>query len=224
MISVPGYQIHQIILDEPTIIVCHAISEEHAREVLLKIVKEGHRAIIENAKLINEYEIAGSLSIKGILKPIALLRQGNGLILASEWIHGLTLRHYALSNPMTIPIFLKLGIQITQVLEQLHKQNIVHMNIRPDTIVVVPSTLQICMTGMGHSIHSVLGSRQARNTPLIEGSPPYMAPERTGQLNRAVDGSTDLYSLGITLYELLAARLAAAGIGPAQGATAAGAL
>lgn len=207
MITVTGYQIHQVIFQDPTIIVCHATSDEHACEVLLKIVKEGHRAIIENAKVINEYEIAGSLNIQGVIKPIALLRQGNVLVLASEWVHGLTLRHFAQSGRISIPVFLKIAIQIARVLEQLHKLHIVHMNIRPDTIVVVTSSLRVSLTGMGHSVLSMDGGRQARNIPLIEGSPPYMAPERTGQLNRVVDGGTDLYSLGVTFYEMLAGQL-----------------
>lgn len=207
MLTVTGYHIQQVIFEDPTIIVCHAFSEEHACDVLLKIVKEGHRAIIENAKLINEYEIAGSLHMPGIIKPIALLRQGNGLVLASEWVHGLTMRHFAQGVPLAIPVFLKLAVQIAKILEGLHKQHIVHMNIRPDTIVVVPSSLKVSLTGMGHSVLSMDGGRQARNMPLIEGSPPYMAPERTGQLNRVVDGSTDLYSLGVTLYEMLSGGL-----------------
>jgi DNA-binding CsgD family transcriptional regulator len=49
MITVPGYHIDQIILDKPAITVCHATSEEHSREVLLKIVKQGNRAIKEIA-------------------------------------------------------------------------------------------------------------------------------------------------------------------------------
>ncbi|MDR6878505.1 protein kinase domain-containing protein [Bacillus sp. 3255] len=207
MLTVTGYHIQQVIFEDPTIVVCHAFSEEHACEVLLKIVKEGHRAIIENAKLINEYEIAGSLQMPGIIKPIALLRQGNGLVLASEWVHGLTLRHFVKTAPLTVPVFLKLAVQIAKILEGLHKQHIVHMNIRPDTIVVVPSSLKVSLTGMGHSVLSMDGGRQARNMPLIEGSPPYMAPERTGQLNRVVTGSTDLYSLGVTFYEMLSGGL-----------------
>ncbi|MGO4273230.1 protein kinase [Paenibacillus sp. TAF58] len=182
----------KLFFEDPTIIVCHATSDEHACEVLLKIVKEGHRAIIENAKVINEYEIAGSLHIQGVIKPIAILRQGNVLVLASEWVHGLTLRHFAQSDQISIPVFLKIAIQIARVLEQLHKIHIVHMNIRPDTIVIVPSSLRVNLTGMGHSVLSMDGGRQARNMPLIEGSPPYMAPERTGQLNRVMDGGTDL--------------------------------
>lgn len=53
---------------------------------------------------------------------------------------------------ITIPVFLKIAIQIARVLEQLHKLHIVHMNIRPDTIVVVPSFLRVSLTGRGHSV------------------------------------------------------------------------
>ncbi|MFC5448193.1 LuxR C-terminal-related transcriptional regulator [Paenibacillus aestuarii] len=207
MIEIPGYQIHQVILEEPSIIVCYATSEALSRAVLVKIAKEGPRMILENAKLMNEYEMTSNLRMDGVLQPHALLRQGNSLILVSEWLEGLTLRHFAQSAEMSIPLFLQLAIRITGVLEQLHHRNILHMNVRPDTIVVVPSSLRICFTGMGHSIYDIPGQPQARNMPLFESGPAYMAPERTGPLNRPVEGSSDLYSLGITFYEVLAKRL-----------------
>jgi serine/threonine protein kinase/DNA-binding CsgD family transcriptional regulator len=207
MIIATGYDVRQVIYEDAAIMVCHAMSKEHACEVLLKVVKDGPRAVIENAKVLNEYEVAGSLDIPGILKPIALLREGNRLMLASEWVNGFTLRHYAAGGPVTVPVFLKLAIRITEVLERLHRAHMVHMNIRPDTIVVVPSTMEVRLTGLGHAVYTTAGGRQARQMPLVEASPPYMAPERTGQLEGVIDAGTDLYSLGVTLYELLAGRL-----------------
>lgn len=207
MLKAAGYDIQQIIYEDPAITVCHALSMEDRRDVLLKMVKEGPRAIVENAKVINEYEVAGSLDFPGILKPLALIRDGNRLIMASEWLYGLTLKHLALSKPLNVPDFLQIAIDITHVLEKLHKENIIHMNIRPETIVVVPSTLQVCLTGFGHSIYIIEEKRQTKSIPLIEGSPPYMAPERSGQLDGSIEPGTDLYSLGITLYEVLAGKL-----------------
>ncbi|WP_176706635.1 protein kinase domain-containing protein [Paenibacillus hemerocallicola] len=207
MYTVPGHQIHQVIFEDPNMVICFASSEDRNTDVLLKIVKEGHRAMIENAKLINEFEIASHLQIEGILAPLALLRRGNGLILASEWVNGLTLRHYCASGPLPVKEFLQLGIHIASVLEQLHERQVLHMNLRPDTVVVVPGTLQIYITGMGHAILSEESGLQARNMPLIEGSPPYMAPERNGRTNKLLDGRTDLYSLGVTFFEILAGRL-----------------
>lgn len=207
MNAVPGHQIHQVIFEDPNMVICFASSEDRKTDVVLKIVKEGHRAMIENAKLINEFEIASHLPIEGVLAPLALFRRGNGLILASEWVNGLTLRHYCAAEPLPVKKFLKLGIHIARVLEQLHERRVLHMNLRPDTVVVVPGTLQIYITGMGHAILSEESGLQARNTPLIEGSPPYMAPERTGRTNKLLDGRTDLYSLGITFFEILTGRL-----------------
>src|SRR6266540_4236913 len=47
----------------------------------------------------------------------------------------------------------------------------------------------------------------AKPAQMIEGSLPYMSPEQTGRMNRAVDSRTDLYSLGVLLYEMLTGRL-----------------
>jgi len=207
MLKATGYDIRQVIYEDEAIAVCHAFSEEDRRDVLLKIVKEGPKAVVENAKVLNEYEVAGSLSLPGILKPLALFREGNRLIMASEWVYGLTLKHFAMSGRLSLNVFLTISIGISDVLEQLHQKKIVHMNIRPETIVVVPATLQVCLTGLGHSIEITEESCQTRSVPLMEGSPPYMAPERTGQLDGWIDPSTDLYSLGVTLYEVLAGRL-----------------
>ncbi|MBB3108653.1 DNA-binding CsgD family transcriptional regulator/GAF domain-containing protein [Paenibacillus phyllosphaerae] len=207
MSAVPGYQLNQLIFEDDYIRVCHARHEQTGAEVLLKMVKDSQRAMIENAKLMNEYEIAGSLHIPGILKPLSLLRQGNGLILASEWIHGLTLRHFCQSEQLSIPQFLHIAIALARLLEQLHKQHVVHMNIRPDTVIVIPSSMKVYLTGMGHSIIADGSGTNARTMPLIEGSPPYMAPERTGRMNQPISGATDLYALGVTLYEMLTGRL-----------------
>lgn len=202
MTEIPGYLIRELIFEDGFIRVCRAEQEASGQAVLLKLVKDGPRAMLENAKLMNEYEIAGNLDIPGVLRPLNLLRRGNGLILASEWINGLTLRHYMQMGPLDVPSFLSITIQIARVLEQLHDQHIVHMNIRPDTLIYVPSTKRVFVTGMGHSVLTGEG-RKARSMPLIEGSPPYMAPERTGRMNEPIGGSTDLYSLGVTCYEML---------------------
>ncbi|MEK8128731.1 LuxR C-terminal-related transcriptional regulator [Paenibacillus filicis] len=207
MHNVTGYHIRQVIYEDSAIVVCHASSADADREVLLKIVKEGPRAIIENAKVMNEYEVAGNLQFPGILQPLALQREGNRLIMASEWRYGLTLKHFSRESQMSVPVFLRIAIQITHILEELHAQNIIHMNIRPETIVVVPSTLEVCLTGLGHAVVVLEEDRQAGNIPLMQGSPPYMAPERTGRMHEWIGPSTDLYSLGVTLYEILAGRL-----------------
>ncbi|SDC13259.1 Serine/threonine protein kinase [Paenibacillus sp. UNCCL117] len=207
MLKATGYDIRLVIYEDAAIMVCQAWSVKERRDVLLKIVKEGPKAIIENAKVMNEYEVAGSLDFPGILKPLSLFREGNRLIMASEWAHGVTLKHFVMSGAVSLPVFLKIAIGITAILERLHQKNIIHMNIRPETVVVVPATMQVYLTGLGHAFAMNEDRRQTGNMPLMEGSPPYMAPERSRQLDGWIGAGADLYSLGVTLYEALAGRL-----------------
>ncbi|WP_240419551.1 protein kinase domain-containing protein [Paenibacillus periandrae] len=207
MLKATGYDIRLVIYEDAAIMVCQAWSVKDLRDVLLKIVKEGPKAIIENAKVINEYEVAGSLDFPGILKPLSLFREGNRLIMASEWAHGVTLKYFAMSGAVSLRVFLKIASGITAILEQLHQKNIIHMNIRPETVVVVPATMQVYLTGLGHAFAMNEDRRQTGNIPLMEGNPPYMAPERGRQLDGWIGAGADLYSLGVTLYETLAGRL-----------------
>lgn len=207
MMNVPGYQIDEVILDDAHFIVCYARSDLDSRRVLLKIVKDGHRTMLENAKLLHEQQMLTRLNMPHVIRPLSLVSQGHCLILVSEWIGGVTLRKYYRSRGVPIPAFLSLARRTARVLEMLHEQGVVHMNIRPDTIVVEPASQRIYLTGFGHALRTAGGGEPNLSMPLMEGSPPYMAPERTGRTERTIDGRTDLYSLGITFYEMLAGRL-----------------
>ncbi|MED4730546.1 protein kinase [Aneurinibacillus migulanus] len=206
MITIPGYEIHEVILEDQHIVVAYASCTQTKRKVIVKMVKEGPRTIIENAKLMHEFEIASSLDIPEIVKPLSLLKQGNSMIIILQSIKGVTLRHYFRSYRVSFRDFVQLAIRISCVMDKLNQHNILHMNISPDTIVIEPVSTGIYVTGFGYAIRSEDGGQHIRNTPLLEGSPPYMSPERIGRINDTIDVRSDLYSLGVALYELLSGR------------------
>lgn len=216
MITLPDYEIQEVILEDPHIWVCRAFCQSTSRNVTLKIVKDGQRSMIENAKLMHEYEITSKLDIRGILKPIKLLRQGNALAITFEWVDGVTFQHYVTTHRIPISLFLHIAIKVCEILDSLHQQKILHMNIRPETIVVVPGSYKVYLTGFGHAITTSVGNHQLRSVPLMEGSPPYMSPERTRRMSWGIDGRSDLYSLGIAFYELLTGRLPFTATDPIQ--------
>jgi serine/threonine protein kinase len=92
-------------------------------------------------------------------------------------------------------------------LSQLHRCGLIHKNIKPANIQVDSDSGRCWLTGFG--IASRLPrERQAAEPPeVIAGSLAYMAPEQTGRMNRSIDSRSDLYSLGVTLYELLTGSL-----------------
>lgn len=103
--------------------------------------------------------------------------------------------------------FISAGIQIATALAELHKQNIVHQNVCPQNIFGGSE---------GGAVKLLAPTFDARPQGLRSGSHdlsvsaemfPYMAPEQTGRMNRPIDHRTDLYSLGVTFYEMLSGEL-----------------
>lgn len=167
------------------------------------MAKEGPRSLIENAKLIHEYETLAILEMERVLKPHALLRQGGSMVLLFDVINATVLRQRLASGP-TGPIdFLRIATGTVEIVEELHRHGLLHMNLRPDTILLVQESMEVCLTGFSDSVPI----RQSLHATKLEGYPPYLAPERTSADHRPLDGRTDLYALGITFYEMLAGEL-----------------
>ena len=105
--------------------------------------------------------------------------------------------------PMGLELFLRLAVALSAAVGQLHRRGLVHKDIKPANILVNVSTGQVWLTGFG--IASRLPrERQSPDPPeLLEGTLAYMAPEQTGRMNRSIDSRSDLYSLGVTLYQML---------------------
>jgi serine/threonine protein kinase len=112
-----------------------------------------------------------------------------------------------IGRPMEVGRLLRLAVALSGALGQLHQRGLIHKDIKPTNILVDVATDQIKLTGFG--IASRLPrERQAPGPPeVIAGTLAYMAPEQTGRMNRSVDWRSNLYSLGVTLYEMLTGRL-----------------
>lgn len=203
MVTTPGYRYLHLVYEDDHIWICYAYSEALSRVVLWKMVKDGPRIMIENAKLIHEYETLSLLRMDGVLKPHTLLRQGGSMVLLFDIINGIVLRQYMAAGPIEPIYFLKIAVRTVEIVEELHRQELLHMNLRPDTILLVPESMQICLTGFSDAVPF----RQSLHATRLDGYPPYMAPERTNGVRRQLDGRTDLYSLGVTFFEMLAGEL-----------------
>ena len=102
---------------------------------------------------------------------------------------------------------MRLASGLAAALGQLHGRGLLHKDLKPAHVVVNEATGQVWLTGFG--IASRLPrERQSPEPPeVIAGTLAYMAPEQTGRMNRSIDARSDLYALGVTLYELLTGSL-----------------
>ena len=112
-----------------------------------------------------------------------------------------------LGQPMDVTRFLRIAIPLAAALGQVHRRGLIHKDIKPANVLVDVASGDVRLTGFG--IASRLPrERQAPAPPeIIAGTLAYMAPEQTGRMNRSIDARSDLYSLGVTFYEMLTGTL-----------------
>src|SRR5260370_14674262 len=108
--------------------------------------------------------------------------------------------------PMEIGRFLPLAVAIITAVKGVHQGGLIHKDIKPDNI-LVRETGDVQLTGF--DIASRLPRERQLPAPpeFIAGTLAYMAPEQTGRMNRSIDARSDLYALGVTLYEMITGSL-----------------
>jgi len=157
-------------------------------------------------RLEHEYALRGELNAAWAARPLALSRYDGRLVLVLEDPGGEPLDR-RLGRPLDIPEFLHIAIPLARALCQVHERGLIHKDIKPANVLVNLERRGVWLTGFGIAAHV---SRQ-RQTPepleVIAGTLAYMAPEQTGRMNRSIDARSDLYSLGITFYEMLTGTL-----------------
>jgi PAS domain S-box-containing protein len=158
-----------------------------------------------NQRLAHEYSLKDYLESAWALRPTELLRERGRSFLVIESPEGEPLVRY-IGTPMELGLFLNMAIALSVALGRMHGRGLVHKDIKPANAIV---NLEggAWLTGFG--IASLLPRERQTPAPveLIIGTLPYMAPEQTGRMNRSVDSRSDLYSLGVTLYQMVTGSL-----------------
>ena len=157
-------------------------------------------------KIEHEYSLRDELDSAWAVRSLALSEQRGQTTLVLEDPGGEPLDQF-LPGPMEMTQFLRFAVGLATALGGLHKRELIHKDVKPANVLVNPATGQVRL--MGFSIASRLPrERQAPEPPeFIAGTLPYMAPEQTGRMNRSIDSRSDLYALGVTLYEMLTGTL-----------------
>jgi serine/threonine protein kinase len=157
-------------------------------------------------RLEHECSLREELDPKWVARPIAMACQRDRTVLVLEDPGGVPLDQL-LDQPLEVAFSLRLAISLSRAIDHLHQRNIIHKDIKPANVLVNSVTGRCWLMGLG--IASQLPrERQAPEPPeFVAGTLVYMAPEQTGRMNRSIDSRSDLYSLGVTLYEVLTGSL-----------------
>ena len=203
--TIAGYQVHEKIYESGNSLVYRATRKAGGRGVILKTLKNPYPPPERIAWFHREYEMTRSLNLPGVIDVYELATDQHRPVMILEDFGGESLERIlkARQRPFAVTEFLPLAIQTTDILANLHRQNVMHKNINPSNIVWNPKTDQVKFIDFGLSTTLSRENPALRDLVIGEGMLTHISPEQTGRMNRALDYRTDFYSLGATFYELL---------------------
>jgi PAS domain S-box-containing protein len=166
----------------------------------------------------HEYSLAAELEPAWAAIPLALTRHEGRMVLILKDPGGKPLDRVLereQRRPLDLTRFLRIAIGLAKGLGQVHRRGLIHKDIKPANV-LVDDACNVWLTGFG--IASQLPNEHQAPVPpeIIAGTLAYMAPEQTGRMNRSIDSRSDIYSLGVTLYQMLTGALPFAAADPLE--------
>lgn len=200
-----GYETIISLYQDDSVCIYRGIHSQTKQPVIIKVIPELESNSTAYERLQNELLITAQLEDRYVLRAIELVNINKSFALIFEDFDAITLKKYIEDHTIGLVSFLNIAIGLCQSLASIHQKNIIHKDIKPSNILIHPDTQTIKITDFGISVfQNRIGDRISTG---IHGTLAYISPEQTGRMAIPIDTRSDIYSLGITLYELLTKQL-----------------
>jgi serine/threonine protein kinase len=181
---------------------------DYTHPVVIKIPSKRHPSRRSLRSLEKEYEMTRSLNeVAGVRQVLGLHSIEDQPALILEYIDGEPLREYIRQKALDLRAKLKIAVDLTRILGKIHQQDIIHLDLNSKNIIIDDKGQTIHIIDLGSAVRITGNAHQKVRPDQLLGTLPYISPEQTGRINRAVDERSDLYSLGVVFYELMTGQL-----------------
>jgi tetratricopeptide (TPR) repeat protein len=179
--------------------------DEYLQEVAIKLVRTGRGLLFEGSRLRSERQILAGLEHPNIARLLDGGTTAEGIpYLVMELVAGLPITEYCNRNQLDVAARLRLFMEVCAAVQHAHRHMVVHRDLKPNNIFVtregVPKLLDFGIAKILDPCEPEVGGDRTLNTTRLL-TPQYASPEQLA--GEAVTTSSDIYSLGVILYELL---------------------
>ena len=184
-------------------------SQPVKRKVALKLIKAGMDSKSVLARFEAERQALAVMDHPNIAKVLdgGLTETGRPYFVM-EYVKGIPITEYCDSRKLSVPERLQLFAQVCQAVQHAHQKGIIHRDLKPSNILVAPyddkPVPKVIDFGLAKAMHQSLTENTLHTAhDMVLGTPLYMSPEQAQLNNIDIDTRSDIYSLGVLLYELL---------------------
>ncbi|NOY70668.1 MAG: AAA family ATPase [Deltaproteobacteria bacterium] len=203
MLSIPGYEVSERIYGGGQTVIYRGRRKLDNIPVIVKTLKNPYPSLNETLRFEHEYTMLHNLGSYGVVRAYSFETVNNRPVIVMEDFYGQSLDTCFSGRQTGTKETLMLFIRIAEIVEDIHKQQVIHKDINPSNIVWNQQTGQVKLIDFGISSLVVREGINERSIDDVDGTIAYVSPEQTGRVHRPVDFRSDLYSLGVTFYELL---------------------
>lgn len=209
-----NYEIIDTLYEGNNAMVYRARHTNTQQSIVVKMLPKEYPLPSELARFQHESKLLERIDSERVIKTLGIGKYQNTIFIRLEdcggqaltqWLKPLSLTGGV--QPFSLQDFLKLAIEISHALAEIHAAKIIHKDINLSNIIWNPDRQQLKIIDFGIASHLPQEYLSLQNPEQLEGTLAYLSPEQTGRINRVVDYRSDLYSLGVTFYELLTGRL-----------------
>lgn len=201
--TVKDYILHEKLYESQKAVVYKAERENNS--YFMKIYKKEYFSRKSLNEMENEYEITKTAEIEEILKPVEVIADENEHAVVFEDRGGLPLNKIEFKN-WEIKRKLELFYKVTEVLEKIHENKIIHKSLTLFNILYNEEKNSVEITGFGVATKLSREKIEELDDKNIDEITEYSSPEQTGRMNVALDYRADYYSLGAVFYEIFSGK------------------